>query len=341
MSFFTKQTTQKSLIKSGDEEYLARLTVKRMPDKYLQLSGKKNAGERGKSKKWIIVLVGVMLFVIGSVVAVLFLASPQQALKPKTAGSKEPKKSGLVVQNVNTNTNASTNSNVNLNTNSSINTNAAPPVNQNQNVNAVPVNINVNTNTSTPPPSEKILILLAPDADTDGLSDREEDLYLTHLRTSDTDGDGFGDGAEVLQLYDPASGSGKKLRDSNAITIYKDTRSNAEFLSPKSWKQAGSDLPISFLDISGAKVTFLSVELGTMKFEEWYKIQQGAIEFALLVPYMKEGFEGYQASDQLIYLLQGSKVFVFNYVLDSSNTLHFLTTFRMMIKSFTVTQTSS
>ncbi len=41
------------------------------------------------------------------------------------------------------------------------------------------------------------------DSDQDGLTDEEEKIYETDLNSSDTDGDGYGDGAEVRSGYNP------------------------------------------------------------------------------------------------------------------------------------------
>ena len=49
------------------------------------------------------------------------------------------------------------------------------------------------------------------DSDQDGLSDRLELLFQTDIHNSDSDGDGYPDGVEVTNGYDPASSSSRLL----------------------------------------------------------------------------------------------------------------------------------
>ena len=48
------------------------------------------------------------------------------------------------------------------------------------------------------------------DSDNDGLSDKEEEFYGTDKNNSDTDGDGYKDGDEVKNGYNPL-GAGKLI----------------------------------------------------------------------------------------------------------------------------------
>ncbi len=64
------------------------------------------------------------------------------------------------------------------------------------------------TASTTPETAEQDITLgLKPgqDSDNDGLTDSEEVLLGTSTLTPDSDGDGYLDGAELLNLYDPAS----------------------------------------------------------------------------------------------------------------------------------------
>lgn len=118
------------------------------------------------------------------------------------------------------NTNQSTNTNTGVNTNQSTNVNTG--VNRNQNTNSgnsntnvivPPVNTNTATNTNTQV-NTNINTNVAPntntssDPDEDGLSNQEETTYGTNPNVADTDNDGYLDGDEVENGYNPL-GPGK------------------------------------------------------------------------------------------------------------------------------------
>ena len=58
--------------------------------------------------------------------------------------------------------------------------------------------------------------ILIDDLDADGLSNEEEDLYGTDLQDNDSDNDGYLDGEEIDNGYDPTQGQGARLDDGQA-----------------------------------------------------------------------------------------------------------------------------
>ena len=72
------------------------------------------------------------------------------------------------------------------------------------------------------------------DSDNDGLTDIEEILLSTGTSTPDSDGDGYVDGAEILNLYDPA-GAGKLAANSN-IALYENKTFAYEIFYPATWQ---------------------------------------------------------------------------------------------------------
>jgi hypothetical protein len=113
----------------------------------------------------------------------------------------------------------------NENANENANTNQPANANENIPVNAPEINTNVNTpevNTNTPQPLNSNIPAPTPgaiapqddpnstvDTDHDGLTDFQEvHIYHTDLMNPDTDGDGFSDGDEVKNGYNPL-GPGK------------------------------------------------------------------------------------------------------------------------------------
>lgn len=70
------------------------------------------------------------------------------------------------------------------------------------------------------------------DADQDGLTDEEERLYRTNPQNSDSDGDGYRDGAEVRSGYDPLKASpGDKILPSQKENIKTDPDKKTEIIS--------------------------------------------------------------------------------------------------------------
>ncbi|MFH1192008.1 MAG: hypothetical protein V1655_00880 [bacterium] len=91
--------------------------------------------------------------------------------------------------------------------------------------------------------TEEIIATSTPqnlDSDKDGLSDKEEVLLGTDKVLPDTDGDGYLDGLEVSNLYDPKILSPAKITDGgDIIKFYNETRYS--LLYPKSWEATVSE----------------------------------------------------------------------------------------------------
>ena len=76
----------------------------------------------------------------------------------------------------------------------------------------------------------------AADQDGDGLSNAEEQLYGTGPLNNDTDGDGYSDGLEVTNLYNPAGFKPTKLIEAGLVTPYASATAPFQVLYPTSWK---------------------------------------------------------------------------------------------------------
>lgn len=114
---------------------------------------------------------------------------------------------------VNTNVNLNANVNKNLNAIFNQNTNAANAnanmsVNTATNINAT--NTNANTNANANANANTIINSALLDTDNDGLTDEQEEIYGTDRINPDTDGDGYLDGEEVENGFNPLEGSGER-----------------------------------------------------------------------------------------------------------------------------------
>lgn len=91
------------------------------------------------------------------------------------------------------------------------------------------------------------------DIDSDQLTDKEEALFETDSGGFDTDGDGYFDGQEVFNLYDPKGAAPSRLIDSGLVREYVNPSSRYRLYHPLSW-QVGS------VDTVGNHVLFSNVE---------------------------------------------------------------------------------
>jgi hypothetical protein len=212
MAEYLKQTGEKV----PDNFSVNEEEVHIMPTKFVI---KKNPKKKDGGAKGIIVFFVIFFILLmgGLGVAYYFY---QQKNKPADTNTNTDQ---------NTNTIAtSTNQNTNQNTNTSIITNTNTDTNQNTNSN---ININTNTNTNiTTTTATQITV----DTDSDGLTDLEESTYQTDKQVADSDKDGYKDGDELKNLYDPLA-SNQKLIDSGLVIRYANDLSGYAIFSPKPW----------------------------------------------------------------------------------------------------------
>lgn len=77
------------------------------------------------------------------------------------------------------------------------------------------------------------------DSDNDSLTNAEEKLYGTGPLNADTDGDGYSDGLEVTNLYNPTGFKPTKLVEANLVQTYtgsiEGSTQQVSFLYPRGW----------------------------------------------------------------------------------------------------------
>lgn len=176
------------------------------------------------------------------------------------------------------------------------------------------------------------------DSDSDGLTDLEETLYGTDSRNPDTDGDGFLDGNEVYNLYNPNGKAPAKLENSNQVKKIEGIM-GWQMLIPASWttQDAATD---------GSKITIVTGHGETFKLVvhdnpnrqtvlEWYLANNpGAQRDQILKYRSKHGYEGIIGADQLTtFIPWGEKIFSFTYDLDGQSFINYRTTYYMMLNS--------
>lgn len=199
--------------------------------------------------------------------------------------------------------------------------------------------------------TEEEIITFGPDFDKDKLSDIEERIFKTDPKKPDTDTDGILDGAEVKNAYDPTKGEGAALKDSGLVDTFVNQVYQYTFLYPKfpdEWAVSALDQTQKEVMASAATGEYFSirVEDNPQKLQvlDWYTTvyatgraseQMQALSFGSWNALMR-------ADGRVYYLVRKdersqtltSQVYVLTYAPNAKKELNYLTTFQMLVKSF-------
>jgi len=192
-----------------------------------------------------------------------------------------------------------------------------------------------------PPPVQPKQEPLPPaglDTDSDGLSDLEETLLSSNPRNPDSDGDGFLDGNEVFNLYNPVGKAPAKLSGSDLVKeVYGTIGWN--MLIPKDW-----NLTLDATDGSAATVDTGHGEKFTVSIEkndnnlpvvDWFMALNPDTDKTRLMQFKsKGGYEGLIGTDLLTtYIPWGKYIFVFKYDMGKQPFINYRTVYSMMLNS--------
>jgi len=192
-------------------------------------------------------------------------------------------------------------------------------------------------------PSDIQIIPYAQDKDRDTMTDVEEALYGTNVNIGDTDSDGFLDGQEIANLYDPTKKGSAEIIDSDLIKIYTNPLYKYSIFYPSSWRVvplSGGDQEITF--VSGTK-EFIEVAVmdnpSGLTASDWYleQIPKNLTEEVETV--WANNFQGVKSLDNMhVYLtpITGEKNFIYHisYMVGSQTNISYPGTFKMMVSSF-------
>lgn len=306
------------------------ITVHAMPGKFVNQGHDKSSGSSsGKTKKKMsnsqkIMIISIILFVI----IIVVVAGGLWFISQNRANTNTN-----VNQNVNTNTNQNSNTNTNTNANQNTNQNTNTNVNQNTNSNQ---NINNNSNVSVVTP-ENI------DVDDDGLSYEEEATYSTNVNLKDTDRDGFSDGQEIINLYNPLLPN-QKLVDSSLVTVFVNNMYGYSFYRPSKWLADTVDGALDQVNIIPDSESGESFLISVVPNEGQLTLDQAFNEYTSILG-QKSDYQNYSLAGQPAYRsLDGTKVisvndkfiYLITYDLGLDQDLnYFNTSFEMMLNSFT------
>lgn len=195
--------------------------------------------------------------------------------------------------------------------------------------------------------------LLGVDTDQDGLTDVEERLYSTDPAKNDMDGDGFSDGNELKNLYDPLKLE-TRLDVSGIVNTYTNQTYKYALLYPASWVakavEPADNREVMISSASGEFFT-ISVQDNSNKLSpvDWYTtvVTPGG-DTSRLQSFAYDTWSGVMTEDSLtVYLTRNEKsletpplMYVIKYSLNTKNEINFITTFQMMLRSFIFTDLS-
>ncbi len=192
------------------------------------------------------------------------------------------------------------------------------------------------------------------DSDNDGLTDKEEFLYNSSINNSDTDGDGYPDGTEVLNFYSPISTS--TLLQDGLVKLFEND--NIKFIYPASWEvttktveDSGDAFSVLYPTDQGRGIGSIIIQTDQTDFIQIYSQDNpdnlSAKEWYLqLVPDISAGkireeevgsYKGVRSLDNsTFYLAIDGKIYIFVYGSGLKNRVDYLTTWQMVYRSFEV-----
>lgn len=192
----------------------------------------------------------------------------------------------------------------------------------------------------------QIFLTNSADTDSDSLTDVEEEIFSTDSGTWDTDGDGYYDGQEVYNLYNPKGTAPMRIIDSGLVQEYVNPAWQYRLYYPVEWQVGSVDAENKQVLFSSASGDFIEVnvfekEAGEI-FRDWFARKAGGQNYLDL-----EGFtnrlkeSGFKRNDDLTaYFESGDKVYVFIYHPGTTGFIAYRHVMQLMLQSFRPSKTS-
>ncbi len=181
------------------------------------------------------------------------------------------------------------------------------------------------------------LLIESIDTDFDGLTDFEEAILRSDDRVADTDKDGFIDGVETMNLYDPTSLDGK-LEDSTLVRRYSNRSFNYTFLYPALWKLKTLDTgerSVSIDTETGEKIQVLVQDNPNgLSTNDWYLSNSPGATRNDFQEISKGFIKGIKTLDGLnVYFADATHVFIITYNPQLQKEFRYPKMFEMLIRS--------
>ncbi len=168
------------------------------------------------------------------------------------------------------------------------------------------------------------------DTDGDALTNIEETVYGTDPMKADTDGDGFSDGSEVMNMFSPMAKGVALVTDDH---MQKQTWNQWFVLIPKAWSVSALESSVTISTLSGTTFTIkatpnaqhLSVSL-------WLESSIGTSGMKSFKT--KNGLDAMQSADGLTtYMATDDTILQVTYAVGSDASYEYRTTYAMLINS--------
>jgi hypothetical protein len=190
----------------------------------------------------------------------------------------------------------------------------------------------------------RILLVDSPDGDSDELTDEEEIVFSTNLDVWDSDGDGYYDGQEVINLYNPNGFSPVKIIDSGLVAEYTNPAWKFRLYYPQSWQMGEVDTEFRQVLFSTLSGDFIEVRVFDREpgasFQEWFAANIAGEKFqdlSFVTNRFKE--EGWRRKDGLVgYYLSKTHGTVLIYHPGITGAVPYRNVMRMMFESFRPTK---
>jgi len=183
------------------------------------------------------------------------------------------------------------------------------------------------------------------DVDNDSLTDIEEETFATDSGSWDTDNDGYYDGQEVVNLYNPKGFAPVRLIDSGLIQEYVNPNWQYRIYYPITWERGVVDEQARQVLFSSITGDFVEVLVYNLKLDEdfinWFTRKAEGQQYTDIIKF-KNRFaeEGYKRRDGLVaYFVTDKNVYVIVYHPGVTGFVSFRQTVEMMINSFRPSKT--
>lgn len=183
------------------------------------------------------------------------------------------------------------------------------------------------------------------DMDSDALTDFEEESFGTDPGIWDTDNDGYYDGQELVNLYNPRGFAPVKLIDSGLVAEYVNPVQQYRVYYPINWQVGEVDNTATQVLFSTVSGDFIEISLfeknSTETFADWFAREARGQQFTDVVPFANRFEEpGFKRKDGLVaYFTTSNRVYVFIYHLGASNVVSYRHVIQMMYNSFRPSKT--